>query len=135
MKKAILFSAAFVLLVSCNNNDDDYQRTVELLPVAKAEMPTEFVKDSITNIPVKFLRPTTCHIFDGFYYQKESNQRTVAVYLEQLEQSNCVTPLDTSIQVLNFKPRDTGMYHFKFWKGKDSSGTNLFDEYDVHVAH
>lgn len=135
MKKAILFSIFLGLLVSCNKNDDNYQNSVELLPVAKAEMPATFAKDSTSEIPVKFLRPTTCHIFDGFYYQKESNQRIVAIYSEQIEQSNCVTPLDTSIQVLNFKPRDTGMYHFKFWKGKDNTGTNVFYEYDVHVAH
>lgn len=135
MKKLIALFSVFFIVVSCSFEDkNDTSVHFELLPIESVEMPADFYAGTENEIIIKFLRPTSCHGFDGFYYEKDEFTRTVAVQSFVLEQSGC-TALTNQIleQTLKFKPSDPGTYLFKFWKGKDSNGDDIFEEISVDV--
>ena len=114
MKKIISALAIGFLFACCTLNDEDTSR-MELLPVNTVVMPTAFAKDSITEIPVTYIRPTTCHLFYDFYYDKYAFNRTVAIYTVNFNQSGCQNDNVTIVDVpLKFKPSEIGTYHFKF---------------------
>ena len=66
MKRIASAIALCLLIVSCTPEGDTY--TLEILPVAKVETETAFAKDSVTEISVKYLRPSNCHFYEDFYF-------------------------------------------------------------------
>ncbi len=135
MKKIISAIAIGFLFISCDLGDEDTSR-LEILPVSTVDMPTAFAKDSITKIPVKYIRPTTCYLFNNFYYDKYMFNRTVAIYAINLNENGCQDDNVTLVEVpLSFKPSELGTYHFRFWTGEDALGVDQFIEYDVLVDH
>ena len=134
MKKIVALIGIFMLMISCSTNDDQPNVHFELLPVESVVMPAEFYANTENEIKISYLQPTSCHGFDGFYYDKVDTTRTVAIQSFVLEQSNCTT-LTNEIKEksLMFKPLDPGTYLFKFWKGKDSNGEDIFEEYSIVV--
>lgn len=136
MRKIILIIPFYFLLSSCELNSGQPELTLETLPVSEVNMPTAYAKDSITEIPVKYIRPTSCHFFNSFYYAKNNFDRTVAIYSARATQASCQTDNVTIIEVpLRFKPTEIGTYHFKFWSGEDVGGLDQFIEYDAVVDH
>ena len=136
MKKIISALAIGFLFISCELGDDDSSR-LELLPVNSVDMPTAFAKDSITEIPVKYIRPTTCHFFNNFYYDSNVDfKRTVAIYTINLNQSGCQNDNTTLVEVpLKFKPTTLGTYNFRFWTGDNAQGISQYIEFDAIVDH
>lgn len=134
MKKILALIGIFLLVVSCSPESDEPKVHFELLPIESVEMPVEFHVNTENEIKLHFLRPTTCHGFNGFYYGKEDYTRTVAIESYVLEKNDCA-PLTNQelIETLRFKPTETGTYLFKFWKGKDTNGDNIFEEISVDV--
>lgn len=134
MKKFVLLLSVLFLFNSCNmdDNGDDFQYV--LLPVASVEIPTEFELGETYNIVVRYYRPTTCHAFDGFYYEKDLNIRTIAVQNIVFNQNNCEPLTDVLAEEnLEFHVTNNGSYIFKFWQGKDSNGQDIFLEYEIPV--
>lgn len=134
MKKLIVLLSLFFSLSSCNVDDEPNNEFV-LLPVEDVVMPAEFHVDEINPIVVKYRRPTTCHLYNGLYYDVEGYNRTVAVSFVKLNEKNCVDAIEEGpYEVnLNFKPTEATTYHFKFWVGVDDNGIDEFLEYDVEV--
>ncbi|WP_282786315.1 hypothetical protein [Flavobacterium croceum] len=135
MKKQLLSLACVGLFISCNPNDDTDNFVTNVYPVNTVEMPNKFAVDSITQIPLTFNRPSSCHFLDGFYYEKSDFTRTVAVLLTANRDQACQTVVTPTQTVLKFKPQVQGTYHFKFWKGENPQGIDEFFEYDVVVDH
>jgi hypothetical protein len=133
MKKLLVLTCVFLLSLACSPESDTTKIHYELLPVASYEMPSSFTANQDNNIQISFLRPTSCHGFDGFFYEKNENTRTVAVQSFVLEQSNCNPTTQNVIQTLKFHPTASGVYLFKFWKGKDTNGDDIFEEATVEV--
>lgn len=135
MKKLIALFTLFFAVTACDLESDNENIYFELLPVDSVIMPAEFHVNTENNITVKFLRPTSCHGFDSFYYAKDEFTRTVAIQSVVIVGNNGCTTLtnEVSEQILQFKPIETGTYTFKFWKGKDSNGENIFEEYVIDV--
>ncbi len=134
MKKLIVVFLLVFVISSCTNTEESY--TLEILPVAKVEMQTAFARDSVTEIPVKYIRPSKCYFFEDFYYQKNDFTRVVAIYNAHLSRNDCqVVENDTVVVPLKFKPTEIGTYTFKFWKGTNTSGQEDFFEYEVVVDH
>lgn len=135
MKKLIALFTLFFIVSSCNIESDSNKLYYELLPIESVEMPTEFHVNEENPITIKFLRPTSCHGFDSFYYEKEGKTRTVAIQSFVLEQNTGCETLTNSVleQTLRFLPTETGTYTFKFWKGKDANGNNIFEEIVIEV--
>jgi hypothetical protein len=135
MKKLFLLILISFTIFSCEVNEDQAY-SYEINPVHQVIMPTEFAKDSTTNITVIYKRPSSCHLFNKFYYESFDFNRTVAIESLIVRQDNCVIDNQTDIELnLPFQPKSLGTYHFKFWTGKNVQGVNQFIEYDVVVDH
>ncbi|MES2812167.1 MAG: hypothetical protein V4670_06830 [Bacteroidota bacterium] len=135
MKKICGFLVLLFGFVSCTTNDDYIKYHPELLPIESVTLPTEFVRDNIYEIPFEYIRPTTCHVFEGFYYEKEANVRTIAIETSVIEQSGCtVATVNPITEILYFRPTLEDSYIFKIWKGKDSNGQNIFEEIEIPVV-
>jgi hypothetical protein len=134
MKNIIFLVVTSILTLSCSLPDNQ-TTTIDVVPVSSVDMPTQFAKDSITKIPITYVRPTNCHVFSDFYYYVNENTRTVAIYCAKLNQSNCTENNLPSTVDLPFKPGYTGTYHFKFFKGTNQDNIDEFFEYDALVDH
>ena len=134
MKKILMLIGIFLLVISCTPESDEPEFHYELLPVESVDMPTELYVNTENQIVIHYLKPTSCHGFNGFYYDKDEFTRIIAIQSYVLEQDNC-TPLTNQIveKTLKFKPTETGTYLFKFWKGKDTNGDDIFEEISVDV--
>lgn len=136
MKKLIALICLFVLSISCTKEFDGPRVHFELLPVESVVLPTSFSVNTENEIEINYLKPTSCHGFDGFYYTKDASTRTIAIqnYVIEEEEQGCF-PLTNQLQtqVLRFKPTTAGTYLLKFWKGKDTNGVDIFEEISVDV--
>lgn len=140
MKKliSILFLAVLTAFTfsSCELGDDDnLNYHFELIPVESVVMPESFVMGQTYPIKVYYKRPTSCHFFEGFYYERDLNVRTVAVQASVIETTGCdeldEAPVEASF---DFVPTSNGTYVFKFYQGEDQYGNNVFLEYEVPVV-
>ncbi|WP_447635598.1 hypothetical protein [Flavobacterium microcysteis] len=137
---SILFLAVIAITTfsSCELNDDNtVSYRFELIPTESAVFPESFVVGRTYTIKVYYKRPTSCHFFEGFYYEKSLNVRTIAVQTGIINANNC-TELDDEPVEATFDfmatPTNENAYIFKFYKGKDLSGQNVFLEYRVPVV-
>ena len=135
MKKIIPLIAIGFLFISCDMGSEN-SSYFELAPVNTVDMPTAFAKDSITKIPVKYIRRTGCHFFYDFFYDRYDFTRTVAIYTVIANSEGCTTDNVTLVEVpLKFKPTELGTYHFRFWTGDNAQGVSQYIEYDAIVDH
>lgn len=135
MKKIFLiFTLIAFALSSCSTDSEQEDTVYELLPVQEVVLPSSFKINQDNIIQVTFFRPTTCHAFNSFYYEKQGMTRIVAVESLVFLNNGC-EPLTESVstQNLKFRPEETGEYTFKFWQGKDELGTDIFLTYQVVV--
>ena len=136
--KRILFLVSLVFLFnSCGIDDDTINYHYEILPVDSFELPESFVYGHNYPIKIYYKRPTTCHGFDGFYYESHLNTRTIAVQSIVVNQNNCedINFNDPAMEAtLNFSVVYHDTYLFKFYKGKDENGENIFEEVEVPVT-
>ena len=136
MKQVIFILLSGLLLYSCSLDEGEPQLNLEIVPISSVEMPTAFKVDSITEIPITYIRPTACHNFANFYYNSLGNERTVAVYCTKASSTECVPNTDYILTVpLSFKPKTIGTYHFRFWTGVDTNGADQYIEYEAVVNH
>ena len=134
MKKIAALIGVFLLIISCSPENDQAKIHFELLPIESVVLPVNFTVNNINEIEINFLRPTSCHGFDGFLYEKNDFTRTIALQSYVLEKDNCAALTNEIVtQKLNFKPLETGIYLLRFWKGKDTNGVDIFEEISVDV--
>lgn len=135
MKKIFLILAISYLTFSCTADYQAPQQSLETLPVSAVVMPTQYAKDSITEIPLTYIRPTVCHTFYDFYYLREGLNRTVAIISLKQNSDSCPASQTSYTIPLQFKPTALGTYHFKFWTGANAAGVDQYTEYDAVVNH
>jgi hypothetical protein len=135
MKKVFALLLLAISFVSCDIEGDENSAVLELGPIHEVTMPTAFKVDSISQIMVRYYQPTSCHMFNGFYYDAQANTRTVAIEFLRLNQDNCDTAVDVEPYevALNFKPLTAGTYLFKFYSGTDANGEETFVEAEAVV--
>lgn len=137
MKRILFLISLVFLLNSCSMEDDSVNFHYEILPVDSFELPESFVFGETYPIKIYYKRPTTCHGFDGFYYDSHMNTRTIAVQAIVVNQSNCeeISSNEPALEaVLNFNVVYNETYLFKFYKGKDENGEDIFEEVEVPVT-
>ena len=136
MKKLKLISSLFfiMLLMSCNPESDEIKYNLEFLAIESVDLPDTLVLGQTHEIRVTYKKPTSCHVFNAFYYEKNLNIRTIAVNSIVTQRDDCVA-LDNEIEEasINFYVTNNGSYIFKFWQGKDENGEDLFLEIEVPV--
>jgi len=135
MKKIIPLIALFFLFNSCTP-DDGISYSLVFLPIGSADIPTEFTLGETYPITVYYNRPTTCHYFNNLYYNKNLNTRTIAIESAVENRNDCQT-LSTADGVdsytFNFYVTSNGSYIFKFYQGKETTGNDIYLEYEVPV--
>lgn len=135
MKKIFFLLLIAISVTSCSVDDDVNDFYYEILPVESVEIPEEFVLGQTYEITVTYLRPTTCHVFNNFYYDSELNQRTVAVVTSVYQNNDCLVLIDEEVEAtFNFMVNSNGAYVFKFWQGEDENGNDLYYIVEVPVV-
>ena len=136
MKKLIAITLLLVSIASCSTDNDSNNYTYEVLPIASYTVPTEFKLGETYTITLKYQKPTACHYYQGIYYDKNLNVRTIGVQTAVDNDQVCNLALppvsETSFQ---FFVTNTGSYIFKFYKGEDAAGNNIFEEVEIPVTN
>ena len=136
MKKIALILVLMTTLVGCsldNGNNDNY--TFSVLPVESYMLPETFKLGEKYTIKLKYQKPTSCHIYQGIYYAKDLNTRTIGVQAAVLDKEICGTEVPpVSEASFDFQVTATGSYIFKFYKGKDADGKDLFEDVEIQVV-
>lgn len=123
-----------LLLVSCSLDDEPSSDEV-MLPVESVTIPQIMELNLEHQIMIKYKRPTTCHLFNGFYYEINGLTRTIAISAIKLNENNCQNAEGEGPYEVAFKftPTELEVYHFKFWTGMNIDGVDEYLEYDVEV--
>ncbi|MEQ6124510.1 hypothetical protein AAON49_09935 [Pseudotenacibaculum sp. MALMAid0570] len=131
MKKIIL-AFAFLSFVSCNiDNTDDFQ--THLIAIDEAVTPSSLTFGTTVQITVKYTLPNGCYRFYELFYNPQGNTRTVAV--RALQDLNAVCTQATIEEEYTFPltVTQTQDYVFRFWKGTDNDGQDIFEEVIIPV--
>ena len=134
MIKNILTLALILLTVSsCSLEDENSNLSIETLPIKEAMVPQEFEYGAIYTQKVVYDLPSGCHSFYDLYYQYESTARIIAINSVVNTNLACTEALierEFEFEVSVTQQED---YIFKFWKGTDSTGNDIFEEIIVPV--
>lgn len=135
IKKILILTFVFLGLTACSlDNTDEPNYSFELLPVKTATVPAEFHYGESAIIKVTYDLPTACHFFYGLYYEYQVSSRIVAINSQVINTTSCAEVItekeyEFDVQVLQHED-----YTFKFWKGTDTSGNDIFEEIVVPVV-
>jgi hypothetical protein len=136
MKNLILLFALITTIVGCsidNNTSDSI--TYEVLAIQSYELPDTLTLGETYEIKLNYQKPTACHLFQGIYYDKKLNTRTIAIQTTVNDNQLCTAEVPPLSQVsFNFYVTNTGSYIFKFYKGKDIDNNNLFEDVEIQVV-
>lgn len=132
IKKIIVLCLLTVFISSCLN-DNEHDFTYELLSIDEAIVPASFIFGQKDTIAIKYTLKNSCYSFDNLYYEYQDTARVVAVRAFVSLEDACTEI--TSQKEYKFAVNVTQQedYVFKFWKGTDSNGENIFEEIIVSV--
>jgi len=133
MKKIILLFAGLFLFYACLNNEDQINFGYEILPIDEYTTPIAFTFGEKDTVKVKYTLKNSCYNFDNIYYEYQDTARIVAVRAIVNLDENCTdvsTQREFDIVVTATQRED---YVFKFFKGLDANGNNIFEEAVVPV--
>jgi len=137
MRNIFLLLLVPFLYLSCSNEPETEDVTLELLPVSEVELPVNFTINKDNIIKVHFIRPSECYAFNQFYYEMNGSVSTFAVESKVSHSKNGGCPPLQSNNILSqnlkFRPEQTGQYTLKFWNGKDTNGNDLFLIYTILI--
>lgn len=136
MKKIIYFIATLLFFTNCNVDDDSIESHFEILPIESINLPQQFILGETYTIEFTFIRPTNCHAYDHIINMIENENRTFSVKSVVFEQNNCtnLTTNNIATQSIEFKVTHDQTYLFHIWKGKDSQGIDIYDDYSIPVV-
>jgi hypothetical protein len=131
MKKYLLLISIILFSFACSKSNTDFRYS--LLPVDSAITPSSFVFGKTDTIKVKYTLPNACYSFFDVYYDYQQNARVIAIQALKDTESLCAQVLVQKEVSIPIKPMQKENYVFKFWKGKDTSGNDTFEEVVVTV--
>lgn len=137
MKQLLFLSVLALMISSCSLDDDNNYNDYyyEFIPIENAEVPESFQLGETYTITVEYFRPTTCHYFSEFYFEKSENERTIAVVNWVEVRDNCQNlENDLEEKPFNFIVTQTGTYIFKFWQGVDENDVDQYLTYEIPVT-
>lgn len=138
MKKIALFLVLMTSLLSCSVDEPD-KYNYYVLPIESYTMPATFTVGATHTITLKYQKPTACYNYGGVYYDYGSNAesftRTIGIYANTKVGESCSEALPPLSEAsFNFVPQKAGTYTFKFYKGKDDAGADVFEDVEVVVT-
>lgn len=133
VKKILMSLMMFFMLFSCSINDDSSNLSLETLPIKEAVVPEEFVFGQSYTLKVIYDLPDGCHSFYNLFYQYDGPVRIVAINSLVDNASACTLALIEKEHTFVVKAIQQEDYIFKFWKGIDDNGDDIFEEVIVPV--
>lgn len=133
MKKTALLLFGLLVFYSCLNSDNPRDFKYEYLPIDEVKTPANFTFGQIDTVKVKYTLPNSCYSFDRMYYETNDTIRTVAVTAFVALESPCTEMASQEEHSFTIRVSQKEDYVFKFYKGKDSNGENIFEEVIVPV--
>ena len=134
MNRIVLNLVLVFLFVSCSLDDDNTSNVkLETLPIKEAIVPDEFIFGSRHDITITYDLPSGCHSFYNLFYRYEGTSRTVAVNSLVNESTACTDDIREFEYTFEVNVVQREDYIFKFWKGIDGEGENIFEEIIVPV--
>ena len=135
MKKALILLVGLILF-SCSSNDDSLYNYQDPMPIELVDLPEEFILNEEYEITITYLKPTTCHVFNDILYQEDNNISTVIVIGTVFHNNGNCTDLNTEFEAnFNFTANNIGSHIFKFWKGLDDNGEDIYLIVEVPVVN
>jgi len=138
IKKSLIAIFAIFTLFSCSldddNTNDDLSFKIETLPIKEAVVPTEFEFGTSYTIKVIYDLTSGCHSFYDLYYEHQGSSRIVAVNSIVSTNLACTDDIreeEHEFEVTALQQED---YTFRFWKGKDTDGSDIFEDIIVKVV-
>jgi hypothetical protein len=137
MKKLAVLLLLSVMLFSCTLDDNENKYHYEFLPVESFEVPSSFDFGQIYTITVFYKRPNDCHTEQSLYFEKKDSTRTIAIQSLVVDKSICTLLPDEESHAgtFEFEVLSSTPYLFKFYKGKDENGADVFEEIIIPVAN
>jgi len=122
-------------LFSCSLGDDDNNSNLSLktLPIQEAVVPDSFDLGQSFEITIFYDLPDGCHSFYSLFYQHEGTSRIVAVNSLVEDAATCTLAIIEKEFTFTVNATQAEDYTFKFWKGTDSNGDDIFEEVIVPV--
>ncbi|OUR98095.1 hypothetical protein A9Q86_13625 [Flavobacteriales bacterium 33_180_T64] len=136
MKKIFLLSFLMFSLFSCSLENDNPSFSNEAIPIESVTIPEEFQFGQVYQIDVTYFKPSGCHVFNGFLFENNANERTIILVNTVHDDLDCETYAFGTNEVeasFNYQVNDVGIHTFKFWQGKDDNGNDLYYIVDVPV--
>jgi PBP1b-binding outer membrane lipoprotein LpoB len=133
MKRFFLITVIALILTSCSLDDDSNNFELKTLPIKEAEVPVEFIYGRTYDIMVTYDLPDGCHSFQSLFFQQNANERIVAINALQDLVSACTEAIIEENHTFELTALQEADYVFKFWKGVDENGDNIFEEVTVPV--
>ncbi len=133
MKNSFLSFIAIVLLAGCSLSEDDDNFDFKTLPVKEATVPSEFNFGETYQITITYDLPNGCHTFDSLFFRQDADERIVAVNAIVALQIACTEAIIEESFTFDITALQETDYVFKFWKGVDVNGENIFEEIVVPV--
>ncbi|MDR6968677.1 hypothetical protein J2X31_002703 [Flavobacterium arsenatis] len=144
MKKIALLLLAVITISSCSlEENNEPQFYYEVLPVESFVVPQSVRVGENYEILMTYKRPSNCHVYEGCYYKTEGYTTIVGIQTYVLDNPDCQElslenqqPLETSfIFTVEGIQNSIQPYIFKFYKGKDSNGNDIFEEVSIPVTY
>lgn len=132
MKKYFLLIMTSLLFFSCLD-DDNENLAYELIPVDSFEVPDSFTFGERHTLKVRYLIQEDCRYFDDVYYEYNGATRIVAINTVRILDRTCtVPPVEFEYDLIVTAAQEED-YVFRFYKGMDDNGNNIFEEVVVPV--
>ena len=133
IKNILILMLVLFTVSSCSLEGDDSNLSIETLPIKEAMVPIEFEFGSMYKLKVVYDLPSGCHSFYDLFYQYESTARIIAVNSVVNANLACTEALIEREYEFEVNITQHEDYIFKFWKGTDSAGNDIFEEIRVPV--
>lgn len=133
MKKLLLIFFSVLLFQSCLKEDNTIQYEYETLIIDEVEIPDSFTFGEMHEITIKYSLPNSCYSFYSLYYAYEETSRIVAVNASKSLEGSCTEVVIQQEYTFTVTANQEEDYVFKFWKGKDVDGNNIFEEITIPV--
>ncbi|AXT61714.1 hypothetical protein D1816_15570 [Aquimarina sp. AD10] len=139
MRRIKIISAFFLIAITagCSIDDDNNTRFFfEAVPIEEVDIPDRLTRGETVTITTSYFRPSTCHGFSGYDFNRSGNQRTFAIINVVLEDGpDCedIEPETLVEESFDFLVGLESSYIFRFWQGKDDEGNNQFLVIEVPV--
>lgn len=131
-KKLTVLCLGIVLFNSCLE-DNEPHFSYEILPVDEAIVPASFIFGEQDTIAIKYSLKNSCYYFDNLYYEYQDTTRIVAVRAYLSLDDACAEVITQKEYKFVVNVTQEEDYVFKFWKGTDNTGENIFEEFIVPV--